>query len=131
MNIKNISYAKVSLGIFVLLNGAIGLVQVLDPMASAKNSWGAANVLAHDELYEKLWGMHIILFSTVGLILLLATEGKSQAKATAYLGGLSMVFFIVLSSATTLFALGDFVIPLILFGVLPIVAGVLDLKKIK
>ena len=70
------------------------------------------------------------------MIILFATTGKSQAKASIYLGGLGILYFVglysvVLNEVGVRISLGDLAPVVIISSILPLVAGLLEMKKPK
>ena len=78
-----------------LINGALGLAAILNACLAILNllyshgapcvTWGLGNAQAHDAFYEKIWGLNTAVYAAFFVILLLATTGKAQAKASIYL----------------------------------------------
>ena len=97
-------------------------------------TWGLGNALAHDAFYEKIWGLNTAVYAAFFVILLLATTGKAQAKATIYLGGLGILYFVglysvVLNEVGVRISLGDLAPVVIISSIFPVVAGLLEMKK--
>ena len=70
------------------------------------------------------------------MILLLATTGKAQAKASIYLGGLGILYFVglysvVLNEVGVRISLRDLAPVVIISSIFPMVAGLLEMKKPK
>ena len=129
-----ISLIKVSLGLAAILNACLAILNLLYSQGAPCVTWGLGNALAHDAFYEKIWGLNTAIYAAFFVILLLATTGKAQAKATIYLGGLGILYFVglysvVLNEAGVRISLGDLAPVVIISSIFPLVAGLLEMKK--
>ena len=129
-----ISLIKISLGLAAILNACLATLNLLYSQGAACVTWGLGNALAHDAFYEKIWGLNLAVYAAFFVIILLATTGKSQAKATIYLGGLSILYFVglysvVLNEVGVKISLGDLAPVVIISSIFPMVAGLLEMTK--
>ena len=129
-----ISLIKVSLGLAAILNACLAILNLLYSQGSACVTWGLGNALAHDAFYEKIWGLNTAVYAAFFVIILLATTGKSQAKASIYLGGLGILYFVglysvVLNEVGVRISLRDLAPVVIINAIFPIVAGLLEMTK--
>ena len=129
-----ISLIKVALGLAAILNACLAILNLLYSQGAPCVTWGLGNALAHDAFYEKIWGLNTAVYAAFFVILLLATTGKAQAKATIYLGGLGILYFVglysvVLNEVGVRISLGDLAPVVIISSIFPLVAGLLEMKK--
>ena len=129
-----ISLIKGALGLAAILNACLAILNLLYSQRAACVTWGLGNALVHDAFYEKIWGLNIAVYAAFFVILLLATTGKAQAKATIYLGGLGILYFVgfhsvVLNEVGVRISLRDLAPVVIINSIFPMVAGLLEMKK--
>ena len=129
-----ISLIKVALGLAAILNACLAILNLLYSQGAPCVTWGLGNALAHDAFYEKIWGLNTAVYAAFFVILLLATTGKAQAKATIYLGGLGILYFVgfhsvVCNEVGVRISLGDLAPVVIISSIFPLVAGLLEMKK--
>ena len=122
------------MGLVAILNACLAILNLLYSQGADCVTWGSGNALAHDTFYEKIWGLNIAVYAAFFVILLLATTGKAQAKASIYLGGLGILYFVglyavVINEVGVRISLGDLVPVVIISSIFPMVAGLLEMKK--
>ena len=129
-----ISLIKGALGLAAILNACLAILNLLYSQGAPCVTWGFGNAQAHDAFYEKIWGLNTAVYAAFFVILLLATTGKAQAKASIYLGGLGILYFVglysvVLNEVGVRISLGDLAPVVIINSNFPMVAGLLEMKK--
>ena len=129
-----ISLIKGALGLAAILNACLAILNLLYSQGAPCVTWGLGNAQAHDAFYEKIWGLNTAVYAAFFVILLLATTGKAQAKATIYLGGLGILYFVglysvVLNEVGVRISLGDLAPVVIISSIFPMVAGLLEMTK--
>ena len=129
-----ISLINGALVLAAILNACLAILNLLYSQGAPCVTWGLGNALAHDAFYEKIWGLNTAVYAAFFVILLLATTGKAQAKATIYLGGLGILYFVgfhsvVCNEVGVRISLGDLAPVVIISSIFPLVAGLLEMKK--
>ena len=129
-----ISLTKGALGLAAILNACLAILNLLYSQGAPCVTWGLGNALAHDAFYEKIWGLNTAVYAAFFVIILFATTGKSQAKASIYLGGLGILYFVglysvVLNEVGVRISLRDLAPVVIINAIFPMVAGLLEMTK--